>query len=296
MTTLHPYPSIRPWNAVIGWPRLTPKISLSGGNWTGAYPITNSRLLPLGQVARSVDLAPASTRLIGLLPPYSRIGLVAVIAHNWSNIAQWRIRIFADGAGAALVWEKPRGPVWGVAYGKGTLKWTDRNFWTGAFAAQELVGLPWNAPVLIEPSVVGQRIEIDIWDEGNPAGYVQHGLIEVAEAMRLPVNFAYGADAGFRARSLRVEAEGGAIATERRAKGRVFQGSIDLAPEDWAISQNFEFLRQADVTEPFFWWPRPDSVIETHRSAFLARNADLGLQKLVYHRRRTVVLNFNEVL
>jgi hypothetical protein len=296
MTTLQPYPSIRPWNALIGWPRLTEKVTWNAGSWRADYPITNSRTLPLGLVARSADLAPASTRMVGLLPAYSRIGLIAVIAHNWSNIAQWRIRIFADAAGAVLVWEKPPGPVWGVAYPKGTLKWTDKNFWTGAFAQEELAGLPWNAPVLIEPSVVGQRIEIDIWDEGNPSGYVQHGLVEVAEALRLPVNFAYGADAGFRARSLRVEAEGGAIYPERRAKGRVFQGSIDLAPEEWAIAQYFEFLRQADVTEPFFWWSRPDSVIETHRSAFLARNADLGLQKLVHHRRRAVALNFNEVL
>lgn len=295
MTGLY-YPGVRPGNAIIGWPRLTDKITWGSGAWQPSYPVTNSASLPLGAVARSIDLAPASTRLTGLLSPYSRIGLIAVIAHNWSSLAQWRIRIYADAAGTLLVWEKPRGPVWGVAYPKGTLKWTDRNFWTGAFSPSELAGLAWNAPLLIDPSVVGQRIEIEIWDEGNPAGFIQHGLIEVAEFMRLPVNFAYGADAGFQARSLRVEAEGGAIFPERRAKGRSFQGSIDLAPESWAASAYFEFLRQADITEPFFWWQRPDSVTETHRSAFLARNTNLGLQKLVYYQRRAVPLNFYEVL
>lgn len=290
------YPGLRPYNGVIGWPRCTEDIIWSGGNWRAMYPAGNSAVLPLGQVARSVDLAPASTRLVGILPRLTRIGLLVSVAHTLSVSSQWQVRIFGDPAGARLVWEKPRGAVWGIAYPAGTLEWEDENFWTGTFKASELAALSWNAPLLVEPAVMGCRIEIQIWDEGNPAGFVQHGLIEVAEAMRLPLNFSFGADFGFRSRSLRIEAEGGAIFPERRAKPRIFQGGIDLAPESWAAAQFFEFQRQADTTEPFFWWMQPDDVLETHRSAFLARNADLGLQKLVHYRRRALPLNFVEVL
>jgi hypothetical protein len=299
------YPGLRPWNALIGWPRCTDNVQWLGGVWRPEYPVTNSRSalylettrdLSLGYVARSADLAPTSTRLVGMLPRLTRIGLIVAVAHNWSVSAQWRVRVFADEAGALLVWEKPRGDVWGIAYPPGTLEWEDENFWTGAFSSTELAGLSWNAPLLIDPAVMGRRIEIDIWDELNPSGFVQHGLIEVAKAMRLPLNFSYGADSGFRSRSLQIEAESGAIFPERRAKPRIFQGSIDLAPEAWASTDFFEFQRWADTTEPFWWWMRPDDVLETHRSAALMRNATLGLQKLVHYRRRTLPLNFLEVL
>ncbi len=304
MTGLY-YPGMRAYNAIIGWSRATDDVQWSGGGWQPAYPVTNSRTVAsfggsrdvsLGAVARSVDLAPASTRLTGIFPRLTRIGLLVSVAHNWSVSAQWRVRIFADPGRALLVWEKPRGNVWGTAYPAGSLEWEDENFWTGTFKASELAGLSWNAPLLIDPPVMGRSIEIDVWDEGNPAGYVQHGLIEVAEAMRLPVNFSYGAELGFRSRSLRVEAEGGALFTERRAKPRVFNGGIDLAPESWAGSQFFEFQRWADTTEPFFWWPRPTDVLETHRSAAMMRHETLGLQKLVFHQRRAVLLNFTEML
>lgn len=304
MTGLY-YPNARPHNALLGWPRATDGILWSGGAWRTEYPVTNSRTVAvlgdtgdvsLGEVARSVDLAPVSTRLVGILPELTRVGLLVAIAHNWSISSQWRVRFFGDEGGALLVWEKPRGNVWGVAYPAGTLEWEDENFWTGGFRASELAGLAWNARVLVDPPVMVRRIEIDIWDEGNPAGYVQHGLIEVAEQLRLPVNFGYGADFGYQSRSLRIEAESGAISTERRAKGRSFQGTVDLAPESWAASKFFEFQRQADTVDPFWWEMKPLDVLEAHRSAFFARNATLGLQKIVFHARRALALNLQEVL
>lgn len=290
------FQNLRRHNALLGWPRVTPLIRWSGGNWRPEYPAGNSGTLPLKRVARSADLAPASTKLVGVWSQPASVGVVTAVDHNWSIPAQWRLRLFGDETGARQVFEKPRGPVWQIAYSPDSLRWEDPNFWTGTLSQSDLQGLSWNARVLIEPPVMARRIEIEIWDEGNPAGFLQHGLIEVADILRFPVNFGFGAEAGPRSRSLRVEAESGALYFERRTAPRFFNGSVTYAPADWASSRFSKFVREADSTEPFWWDPIPLDVQETHRLGFFGRWENLSSQRLAFARRRSLQLNFQEAL
>ena len=290
-----PYP-VWPWSVLIGWPRSTKQILWSGGSWVTTYPIANSNSLPLGRVARSADLTAASTRMIGIVPEGERIEVVSSIAHNWSVAATWRIRIYADEAGTALAYDSGVMAVWPQVYADGELEWEHDGFWLGTYSQDELSGLPWNSIHLISPWVSGRRIEIDVFDGYNSEGYLQHGMIDVAAALRVPVNPAYGADAGWKARSISAEAEGGAMYWERRPKGRMFSGNVDQTYQNWARGPFFEFQRNADVTDEFLFIENPADALNLLRTSFLSRNGDIPPLKRAFPTADAVPVSFVEVL
>ncbi|CAB4142764.1 hypothetical protein UFOVP452_37 [uncultured Caudovirales phage] len=282
--------------AIFGWPRWTDKVTLTGGSWDATFPRENMRSLPLARVARSTNLLPASTQVIGTLDKPRGVRLFALVRHNLSLGASYRLSIYSDTGGSVLAYDTGITNVWPAVYPSSSLAWEDANWWTGTYTADDLVGQQWLRPIWLGRLYVAGSFKLEIFDAANPAGYVEIGLLEVTQGWQTSVNMAYDYQEGWRFRSTSVEAIGGGRYVDRRDKPRVARGQIAYLPRDEAMARYYEMLRQLDVTEPVLWFPFPDEPIHWLRTVWLARLVDPGLMALTSHKRNTVPFALEEVL
>lgn len=288
------------YRAVIGFPRWTEKgvYAANGGTYNATYPVTNLNSLPLSRVARSSSAAAADTKFKITLDKPRPIRLLAFVRHNASLDATFRIRLYSDAALTTLLYDSGTGEqFWPPVYPNGTLEWEDDGFWSGQYSTDQITGYRVTRSIWLDQFYLAQAILVDVVDTTNPAGFFECGLFEVAQGWQVGVNFAIGAQYGFRARTQTIEALGGVKFFDRRDKPRQFNGSIDYLSRDEALARAFEHQRQHDLDIPFLWLPHPDDIIHPLRRSYLARNMDLGL--LSYAQALdvdSVPLRFEEVL
>lgn len=282
--------------AIFGWPRWTDKVTLTGGSWNATYPRDNLKTLPLARVARSTDATVSSTQVIGTLDQARGVRLLALVRHNLTLAATFRLRLFSDAARTTQIYDSGVTNVWPAVYPTETLEWEDDNWWTGSYTTAELTGQQWVRPIWLGRLYVARAFELEIADTANPAGYVEIGLLEVAQGWQTTVNMAYGYQEGWRFRSVGVEALGGGMYFDRRDKPRVARGEVNYLPRDEAMARYFEMLRQQDLTDPLLWFPFPDETIHWLRTVWLARLVDPGLMAITVFDRNTVPFALEEIL
>jgi hypothetical protein len=286
-------------NAVIGFPRWTDRavFSAGGGAFQAGYPVGNLAELPLSRAARTATAAPADARFQAILDKPRAMRLLALVNHNGSLDGQFRIRLYADQTLAEpAVFDSGWLAFWPPVYPSQTLEWEDDQWWSGQYSTEEIAGYRATRPIWLDRLYLAQGLRVEIRDPGNPDGFFQCGLFEIAQGWRVGVNFQIGAEHGFRARSQALEALGGVRYFDRREKPRVFSGSIDYLPRDEALARAFEHQRQSDLDRPFLWLPDPDATIHLLRQCWLARNAELGLMRYASFDRDSATLKFEEVL
>lgn len=201
-------------------------------------------------------------------------------------------KLFDLGAPYDSLWRD----VWPRAYPLGAVPYEDVHFWGQTFVADDVAGYPWNLILWLDQVHYTGGLALELDDTANAAGYVQAGLLEVAQGWQVGVNYAFGAGLGWELRSEPERAEGGVEWTERRAKPRRFDGEIPLLPEAEALAQGSEALRQLDRDKPWLWVPRPAAPEQFVREAFLARWAEPGLLRFASPGRRSLPLSLVEVL
>jgi hypothetical protein len=282
--------------AIFGWPRWTDKVTLTGGSWNSTYPRDNLKSLPLARVARSTDATLGSTQVIGTLDQARGVRLLALVRHNLTLAATFRLRLYSDAARTVEIYDSGTISVWPPVYPTASLEWEDDNWWTGAYTADELAGQQWVRPIWLGRLYVARAFLLEIADTANPAGFVEIGLLEVAQGWQTTVNMAYGYQEGWRFRSASVEALGGGRYFDRRDKPRLARGEINYLARNEAMSRYFEMLRQQDVTEPLLWFPFPDETIHWLRTVWLARLVDPGLMAFTVHDRNTAPFALEEML
>lgn len=280
---------------VIGWPRWTDTATFSGGSWNADYPVTNLGILPLSRVARSTDATLAATKFRVTLSQSRIVRCFALVRHNLSVTAQFRIRAYSDAAATVLSWDSGWTDVWQEIYPSFALDFEVDNWWSGTPTAEDLAGSAWTRPVWIGSLKVAWVIDVEIDDTVNTAGHVDIGMFEVAQGWQATVNPDYGASFGHRFRTQQVEALGGVNYFERRLKPRVWRGQVSAMPRDELLANGFEHLRQADVDKPFLWFPHPDEPVHWLRTVFLARNTSPGLLGYSAPRTGSLPMSFEEV-
>ena len=282
--------------AVLGFPRWTESLTLSGGSWESDYPLSNLKSLPLSRVARSTDAATASTQLMAALSPLRPIRLVGLVRHNLSLSARYRLRLYQDAGLSTLLCDGGWADVWPLVYPLGSVAYEDVHFWTQTYAAEDVEGYPWNLVVWLSQAYYAAALTLEIDDTTNAAGYVQAGLLEVAQGWQIPVNFPFGSGFGWELRTEPERAEGGVEWSERRAKPRRFDGEIPLLPQEELLANGFEAVRQLDRDKPLLFLPRPGVPAQFVREAFLARFDQPGLFRFAAPMRRAMPLSLVEVL
>lgn len=263
-------------SAILGWPSSTDEFTLAGGNWQASYPQANLQAMPLSKVARSLSLSPLDTVILATSDITRRVGLMALARHNLTLAATIRVRLYQDSAMTEQLYDSGVYEVWPEVYPYDTLEWEDDNYWTGKYSDAELVGLTWLWLWWGGQDYMAAGVRIDIADPGNPVGYVQAGYLEIAGQYQVGLNFLYGAQYGFRFRTIATEALGGAKYFDDKVKPRTFKGSFHLTHNE-ALAKQLEMLRQRDICDPVIWLPNPDDQVNWVRTAMLAQFTDPGM-------------------
>jgi hypothetical protein len=263
-------------SAILGWPSTTDYFVLSGGNWIANYPLSNLQQMPLSRVARTLNLDPANTTITATADTTRQVGMLGLARHNLSIKAQIRVRLYQDAAETILLYDSGSQDVWPSVYPYDVLEWEADAYWTGKYHPDELTGATWLWIWWVGADYLARVVRIDISDPENIDNYVQAGYLEIAGQYAVSYNFLYGAQYGFRFRTVATEALGGAKYFDDRNKPRVFKGSFH-SPHDEALGKQFEMLRQRDICEPVIWLPNPDEQIHWVRTAMLAQFLDPGM-------------------
>ncbi|MDP4024465.1 hypothetical protein Q8W71_17710 [Methylobacterium sp. NEAU 140] len=169
-------------------------VAFSGGSWqTGSLGLANLRTPYLAEVARSMSTDPADTQFVCALPqPYS-IGGIALGPTNLRPSALVRFRSYLDPGLTTLIDDSgqialPSGQVDSV-----TLPWESLGFWEGLTQEFDDIGkgIGKGASFLYVPPArfAATYVKVEIFDQGNLAGYIDIGRLFVSRSWRPPENY-----------------------------------------------------------------------------------------------------------
>lgn len=282
-------------NAIVGFPRWTEKAAFAAASEAAGYPASNLGTLPLAYPWRAADASAANTVITATFAQQRRVDFVVLCRHNLSVGASVTVSRYEDAAMTVLL-DSQTAAAWPAVFAEDQVDWNGGRWWDRTYTEEEIAGYPWHLPIRFDDQHYVSAVKVEIDDTANPAGYVQVGLLEMATAHQVPVNFAYGAQYGYQSRVETQDADGGTEYHRRRPKPRLFEGAVDYMPRDVALGTWLEMRRQLDVDQPFFWWPNPTDELHRLRDAFLARFTELSLHSYAAHRRDGVPIRLKEVL
>lgn len=185
-------------NVAILWDKPSDAGTYTGGTWTTGLPLANLLTTDVQQVARTTNATTAATRFRVQLAtsPLQAVGTFALLNHNLTPAARWRIVATSDATDAsasARLLDTGLLPVWepGVF---GTRPWGVFD-WAGA-----QTDLYPGGPIALHVAplaVYAPYVWVYIEDAANPAGYVQAGRFLAGAAWSPRVNASFGATFGW---------------------------------------------------------------------------------------------------
>ncbi len=282
-------------NPIIGYPRYTQEALFSSENSFNAdYGVENAGKFPFTRAARTNETT--GICITATLSQKRKIELVVLCRHSiLVNEATMRVKLYEDEAGTVLLHDSGEFKVWPKTLSKNQVDWDGGNWWDRAYTSEQKEGYPFYRPYLIPGGLYGRRVDVCI-EAGGHVGPLDIGLIELAAAYRLPIGVSLGASYGFNSRSDVIAADGGVEYFDRKDKPRTFEGELPVLLSDDAKTGYFEFLRQTDTTEPFFWWLNPDDTLNQLRDSYMARNDRLGRLNYLSKFYQSVPINYKEWL
>lgn len=157
--------------------------------------------LPLSNVADRVFARKARTaadtfQINGTFAKFFYLGAVAIVAHNLSTTAKWRVRLYSSagsvGTSNNVVYDSNTVPVWPAIVPQQERKWELSNFWTGTAEAEDLAAYTPLASVITD-ALLCQGFTIDVSDSGNPDGYLEIGRVFISDVWQPTYTFSFGA-------------------------------------------------------------------------------------------------------
>lgn len=273
-------------HCAIGFPALSRHVaSVTGGAWQASYPAINATRQPveISRIARSTNASTASTTMNIVLDKARSCQMVAVVNHNLSEAAFWRVRFYAEND--ALLYDSGDLEVWPGIYPTSELLFEDENWWSGKANAEQRARYVANIWHRADGNYSVKTIRLDFMDPANDAGYVQIGHVEPSGWWQPTFNHTNGAELGLSSRIAVSESDSGSEYFSEQRIRREFSSAFALLPQDEALTKAFEWQREHDVSRPFFFIQDPDDVVHGPRLSFLARHKSLsGLTKAFYQR------------
>lgn len=287
-------------NALFGFPNRADAATLSGGAWAPALPLANLQNRVLARKARSADLAASSTVLVADLGVTRQIRVAALVAHNLSMGALYRITAANISDFSTLVADGGWRAVWPAVYPSGSLtllEWEDDNWWSGQYTAEQVAGVNWNLIHVFNPSYVLARFwKLEISDPLNAAGYVEAGRLVLAPAWQPARNLSYGSSLGWETGTQVDEALGGAEYFDRRTPYRVQRLALDWLTTDEGMVSAYELIRRAGIDGEVLFVRNPDDTVHAIRRQFLGRLRQLSPLEDPYINTTRVSLEIKELL
>lgn len=284
-------------NMFIGFPKLGKKFTLSGGSWRTAYPLANALSSTYARVARSLNAAHASTRIIATSADRLPVRLIGIFAHNMDLDAAFQITCYdATGGTDVLLWQSELEQVWDSVYDTSTRPFETENWWTGQYTEEERLGQIPSRPFILPEGISPSKILIEFFNADNPAGYIDIGLLEIASAIELGSGERpeHGATWGYESKSSVVESEGGLLRSEILPPSYVFSGNIPFMKNLKARQSMSELFRQYGEHTPFMWVPFSNDPTTFLRESKMVTNQPNPLLSFISHKHMGVPLNLKE--
>lgn len=272
-----------------------PGATLSGGDWV--LPLSFMQNRRLSKVARSRSTNPNDSWFDVEFEAFGEVRALVLVNHNMSILARIKVTAWYD-----------EGSYYDPAYqatfdAYPTIAFTEdlpaeaENWWDGKPLTRDLQGFTQNAiHVLPEPSYA-PHWRVEIFDDENPAGYVQIGRLWMATGWQPSHNMSYGSS------SLRYEdvtsvetALSGAEFFDPRAAFRVFSIGFEYLPQQEALDRGLELMRRAGIHGELFYIHDPDDALNLTRTSFLARFRQLSGWEQVVFQRANIAFELKELL
>lgn len=165
--------------------------TLSGGSWSSSLPLANLRDRQLTRLARSTDALAASTAIDCDFGQGRTISFIALLRHNLGQAGQWRIRLGDDPAYATSLYDSEQIDIWPTIHPFGVGLWGEF-VWGGKLTAADAATYGNSGYLVLPQPVFARRLKIELFDAGNPAGYVQAGRLIAGPAWQPAINLQYG--------------------------------------------------------------------------------------------------------
>lgn len=290
-------------NGFIGDLSWRKECTFSASSADSDYPATNLQNDELSRVWRSEsvgEVALEEDTIVRLtFADLRTINVIAICNHNLSRpTAAVRVRLYNDTDETELTADSGVLPIWDVIYEEDDpqASWDSGNAWDRIMSATDTFNRDFQKGIYFTDSPTAVRVVIEFFDEENPDGYVQVGIIEPASGFFLPLNYEYGAQYGLSSRTQRTQAEGGTYYSQPQTPLDVFRGGSGLVLRQQALSLFYEFLRRADLHTYFWWSPDIDDRVNELRHSYLAINSQVDLLTQAAWIRDNVTFNFERVL
>ena len=277
----------------LGYPNRIDAATLSGGSWETLLPLANIKTRELEAVARSTDLANASTRMQIDLGAVRSLRAVTLHNHNLSQTARWRVKLGTT-AGASDIYSGAYQAAWLLNFDDPHTPWESGAWWTepdGDYRRH-----PYMAPILLPQEYAARYLTIEIDDPDNTDGYVQIGRVFVGTGL-MPVMYQSGAPSdAWEDLSTVTHADGGGDFIYRRRRRRVSSFGLDNLSLTTDFHRFHEFLRRVGVVEEVLYLTSVTDYQQAQRTGMLGMLTELSPIEYPYARARSVQMRIRERL
>ncbi|MBM62798.1 MAG: hypothetical protein CL484_07605 [Acidobacteria bacterium] len=283
----------------IGFPSNTRHVTaVSGGSWNADYPLAQAVSWPpvIGEPARSADLEETSTIANLVFDGPREARLVALINHNLSVDATYRVQFFDDEAMSAELYDSDWVKVWEETIPFGQAPWGAPGVWDG-FPSEEsrqaFIATAFHVAAQME---MVRAVRVSVREPGNEDDCFSVGQIEVADWRQPSVNYSYGLENGFEDGAITVRADGGAKYSDLEQQARITEFDLEYIPQDEAYSIFLELERQHGTAYPVFISTAPHDENRRQLLSFYGCLTDLPRLAEDSYKRHSVRIAIREEL
>lgn len=284
-------------NVFIGYQNRIDEAALSLGVWSGGLPRSNLQDRLLSKVARTANVALASTQFLAALTAQRPMSAVALINTNLSRAAKYRVSLYTDAALTNQVYDSGWRDVFALwTWVFGEIAWEDSRFWDGRPTAEDLQWFPRDVIHVFDHRRLARYVKVELDDTTNADGYVQLGRAFIADGWTPEWNMTRGASIGHKDLSTVLTSPSGVDFHTERAVERSVRFELRWLSNGEAMNRAFDLQRIAKtVNEVLFVWD-PDDASAVHRLSFLGRVRELDFISYPFSRANSIPYEIKEIL
>jgi hypothetical protein len=239
---------------------------LSGGSWTTGLPLSNLASRQPSQMARSVDLAPASTIIDLDIAKAGTVAFLGLLRHNLTQKGKWRIMLSDDPGFATPVHDTGFIDIWPAITPFGVGDWGEF-LWGGKLDPLLAGTYGIDGFHVLAGSIRCRYVRIELSDSDNTAGYLEAGRLIVAPAWQPTVNLPYGWSIEQVDRSRSVRSRGGQTYVDQHPKFRRLSFTLEHLGADEMFGNAYELERLKGKSGDILVIVDPDDTQHRHRHA-----------------------------
>lgn len=252
---------------VLGYSNQIDFATLSGGSWNASYPLTNLQNRYLSKAARSNNLLLASTTFTLDLGRLQRIGMVALISHNFTRDATVRLQGSNVSDFSVLLYDSSALPIYAGSDYAITFPQVESRYW-----------------------------RVTVYDPSNTNGYIAIGRVFIGWRFKPTNNIDWAPSLSLESGTQVKQALGGPEYFEERPNRRLWQGKWSWLNDFEAYNVYMAIQRGTDISREVYFMEDDTETDYRHQRWFLARFRSLSAIEWPYVSQHSVGVEIGELL